>query len=110
MKPNHVLLFTFALLLGCAGSREVQRIDALRRDPGWPAIRTAAEKEVARKEGNTYWSARAYYSPKQHTNGVWTVLASGSYPLNTLGDHIEMLIRDNGEVSSYIPLYDNHPK
>jgi len=46
----------------------------------------------------------AYISPRQHTNGVWRVLASGAYPLNRMGDHIEMLIRDNGEVVSYIPL------
>jgi hypothetical protein len=112
MSTNHsqftVLFFLF--LLGCASDREYQRIDALRRDPDWPAIRAAAETEVARKEGNTNWSHDAYFSPQQHTNGVWRVLASGAYPLNRMGDHIEMLIRDNGEVVSYIPLYSSHPR
>lgn len=106
----HFAGFTFLIAAGCAGNREMQRIDALRRDPAWPTIRAAAEIEVALKEGNTEWSHSAYYSPQAHTNGVWRVLASGAYPLNRLGDHIEMLIRDNGEVFSYIPLSSSHPR
>src|ERR1043166_4650713 len=106
MKTSRVLLFavTGALFAtGCASHRAAQRIDTLQREPGWPAIRAAAEMEVARKEGNTQWSHSAYYSPQQHTNDVWAVVASGAYPLNTLGDSIHMLIRDGGEVISYSP-------
>jgi hypothetical protein len=102
------LILSFAA--GCASNGDFQRVDALRHDPDWPAIRAAAEMEVARKEGNTDWSHSAYFSPQQHTNGVWRVLASGAYPLNKLGDHIEMLIRDNGQVVSYIPLDSFHPR
>jgi hypothetical protein len=113
MKTYRFIVFASLILsfsAGCASNREYQRIDALRRDPDWPAVRAAAETEVARKEGNTNWSHTAYFSPQQHTNGVWRVLASGAYPLNRMGDHIEMLIRDNGEVVSYIPLYSSHPR
>ena len=95
---------------GCAGNRELQRVDTLRRDPTWPAIRAAAETEVARREGNTQWSHSAYYNPQQHTNGVWVVVASGAYPLNRLGDSIDMTIRDDGEVISYSPRQPSHPK
>lgn len=108
--------FRFAILsfiivtAGCAGRRESQRIDALRRDPSWPAIQAAAETEIARREKNTRWSHSAYYTPLQHTNGVWAVVASGAYPLNRLGDHIDMLIRDGGEVFSYSPRMSSHPK
>src|SRR5436190_20506164 len=106
MKFSRILLFvvTGALFAtGCASHRAGQRIDALRREPGWPAIHATAEMEVARREGNTQWSHSAYYSPQQHTNGVWVVVASGAYPLNTLGDSIDILIRDGGEVISYSP-------
>jgi hypothetical protein len=102
------LILSFAA--GCASNRDLQRVDVLRRDPNWPGIRAAAETEVAHKEGNTNWSHSAYFSPQQHSNRVWLVLASGAYPLNKLGDHIEMLICDNGEVVSYIPLASFHPR
>jgi hypothetical protein len=109
---NFFILGVFAVVLvtGCAGNQELQRIDALRRQPAWPAIRAAAETEVARREGNTEWSHSAYYAPQQHTNGVWAVVASGSYPLNRLGDSIDMLIRDSGEVVSYAPRMSSHPR
>jgi hypothetical protein len=71
-----------ALAIGCASKKEFERIDALRRDPAWPAIRAAAEIEIARREGNTQWSHSAYYAPRQHTNSVWVVVASGTYPNN----------------------------
>jgi len=107
-------IFSFGILslfvVGCAGSRELQRVDALRRDPSWPLIRAAAETEIARRERNTEWSHSAYYSPQQHTNGVWAVVASGAYPLNRLGDSIDMLIRDSGEVVSYSPRMSSHPR
>ena len=95
---------------GCAGNRELKRIDALRSDPAWPAIRAAAEAEVAHRDGNTQWSHSAYYAPQQHTNGVWVVVASGAYPLNKLGDSIDMLVRDSGNVFSYAPRFSSHPK
>jgi hypothetical protein len=99
------------LLAGCASNKEFERADALRREPEWPAIRAAAEMEVARREGNTEWSHSAYYAPEQHTNGVWVVIASGAYPLNKLGDSIDMLVRDSGEVFSYAPRSStSHPK
>ncbi len=113
MKIDRFLLMASLILCfaaGCASNWEYQRIDALRSDPDWPKIRAAAEIEVARKEGNTQWSHSAYFSPQNHINGVWRVLASGAYPLNTLGDHIGMLVRDNGDVFSYIPLYSSHPR
>ena len=99
-----------ALLIGCAGSKEMQHAEGLRRHPDWPRIRAAAELEVAHHEGNTLWSHDAYYWPHEHTNGVWYVVASGAYPLNAYGDSIDMLIRDGGEVVSYSPRRDYHPK
>jgi len=99
------------LTAGCASNRELQRLDALERDANWPKIREAAETEIARRDGNTDWSYSAYYGPRQHTNGVWEVVAAGAYPLNRLGDRIDMLIRDNGEVISYSPHFpDSHPQ
>ena len=111
MKTSRVLLFALTgaiFATGCANHRAGQRIDALRREPGWRAIRATAEMEVARREGNTQWSHSAYYSPQQHTNRVWAVVASGAYPLNTFGDSIDMLIRDDRGVMSYSPRM-SHP-
>lgn len=99
---------TVALATGCATNKELARIESLRRDPTWPDIRAAAEKAVARHKGDTRWSSSAYYQPEQHTNGVWAVVASGAYPLNTLGDNIDLCIRDNGEVISYSPRRPNY--
>jgi hypothetical protein len=100
-------LFIFGILsslfVGCAGNRELQRQDALKREPAWPQIRADVEMEVARRNGNTEWSHRAFYNPLQHTNGVWLVMASGSYPNNWYGDNFDILIRDSGEVVSYAP-------
>ena len=98
------------LTTGCASQKEFERVDVLRRDTAWPTIRAAAEMEIARREGNTQWSHSAYYNPQQHTNGVWAVVASGAYPGNTLGDSIDLLIRDSGEVVSYKPRMSGHPK
>jgi hypothetical protein len=98
------------LVAGCAGNREFKRIEALRGDPAWPMIRAAAEVEVAHRDGNAHWSHSAYYAPEQHTNGVWVVVASGAYPLNRFGDSIDMLVRDSGEVFSYSPRMEKHPK
>jgi hypothetical protein len=97
-----------SLFIGCANTHELQRLDALRRESAWPQIRADVEMEVARRKGNTDWSHTAYYSPRQHTNGVWVVMASGPYPENTWplnwsGDNIDVLIRDSGEVISYAP-------
>jgi hypothetical protein len=107
-------IFVFGILglfiVGCAGSRELQHVDALRRDPSWPVIRAKAEVEIAHREGNTEWSHSAYYAPHEHTNGVWVVVASGAYPLNRLGDSLDMRIRDSGEVVSYAPRMSDHPK
>jgi len=102
-------LTVLALGTGCASNQEFERVDALRRDPAWPIIRAAAEMEIARRESNTQWSHSAYYTPSQHTNGVWVVVASGAYPANTLGDSIDLLIRDSGEILSYAPR-PGHPK
>jgi len=113
MNIRLILSFVAAVTLfvsGCATTKETQRIDALRRDPDWPRIRAVAEIEVGRREGNTLWSYDAYYTPKQHTNRVWVVVASGAYPLNRLGDSIDLLIRDSGEVLSYSPRQANHPR
>ena len=110
MNHFRFLICLAVIATGCAGNRELQRIDALRRDPAWPKIRAAAEMEVARKEGNTDWSHSAYYEPEQHTNGVWVVVASGAYPLNRLGDSIDMNIREDGQVVSYSPRQPDHPK
>ncbi|MEW6303460.1 MAG: hypothetical protein AB1705_08325 [Verrucomicrobiota bacterium] len=98
------------LLTGCASNRELQRVDALRRDPAWPVIRAAAEMGVARHEGDTRWSSSAYYTATAHTNGVWVIVASGAYPFNRLGDHIDILIRDGGEVVSYSPSLAHQPR
>ena len=107
-------IFNFGILslfvIGCAGSRALQHADALRRDPVWPVIRMSAETEIARRERNTDWSHSAYYAPQEHTNGVWSVVASGAYPLNRLGDSIDILIRDSGEVISYSPRISSHPR
>jgi hypothetical protein len=103
-----ILVIGFAT--SCAGNRRWQHIDTLRQDPNWPTIHAAAEKEVARREGNTKWSYSAYYSPEQHTNGIWVVVAAGAYPLNRYGDRINITIRDNGEVISYSPRLSSHPK
>ena len=107
-------VFTFGLLsllaVGCAANRELARADELRRDSSWPMIRAAAEVEVARREGSTEWSHSAYYAPRENTNGVWIVIASGAYPLNRMGDSIELLIRNGGEVVSYSPRLASHPK
>jgi hypothetical protein len=98
------------LVVGCAGNKEFRGVDALRRHPDWPRIRATAELEVAQREGNTLWSYDAYYAPKQHTNGVWCVVASGAYPANRYGDSMDMLIRDGGEVFSYSPRMSSHPE
>jgi hypothetical protein len=103
-------VLVLALITGCASHREFERVEALRRDAVWPDIRAAAEKEIARREGSTQWSSSAYYAPQQHTNGVWAVVISGAYPNNRLGDSIDLLIRDTGEVISYSPRISWHPK
>jgi hypothetical protein len=113
MKIPSFIIFgsmVFVFVTGCAGRRELQHVDALRRDPGWPAIRAEAEEEVTRRKGNAEWSHSAYYAPQQHTNGMWVAVASGAYPLNRLGDSIDMLIRDSGEVVSYAPRMSSHPR
>ncbi len=101
-------VLVLVLATGCASNREFKRVEALRRDLMWPDIRAAAEKEIARREGNTQWSSSANYAPDQHTNGVWAVVACGAYPLNTLGDCIDLSIRDSGEVISYSPRMSGH--
>lgn len=109
---NLINLSSLVLVLatGCASNREFERVEALRRDPAWPTIRAAAEMEIARREGSAQWSSSAYYAPNQHTNGVWMVIASGAYPNNRLGDSIDLLIRDSGEVISYSPRMSWHPR
>ena len=98
------LLMSVALFVtGCATDKEVLRKDALARDPTWPTIRAAAEIEIAHREGTTDWSYQAYYHPQQHTNGVWVVLAEGSYPMGAYGDYIDLVIRDGGDVVSASP-------
>jgi hypothetical protein len=97
-------------VVGCASNKELHRIDLLKRDPDWPRIRAAAELEIARREGNTSWSYDAYFSPREHTNRVWAVVASGAYPANRWGDSIDLLIRDGGEVLAYSPRWGSHPK
>lgn len=103
-------ILVFLLGTGCASNREFERVEALRSDPAWPAIRAAAEMEIARREGSTQWSSSANFAPKQHTNGIWVVVSSGAYPNNTLGDSIDLLIRDSGEVISYSPRMSRHPR
>lgn len=99
------------LAAGCASNKELARLDALKRDTNWPTIRAASEKEIARREGTTQWSYQAYYTPVQHTNGVWAVVAEGSYPMGAYGDFIDLTVRDNGEVISAKPRKpDFHPK
>jgi hypothetical protein len=112
MKTHQHLFFATILIFvtGCAGSRQLQHTEALRQERDWPKIRAAAEIEVARKEGNTQWSHSAYYAPQEHTNSVWYVVASGDYPLNRMGDSIDLLIKDGGEVISYSPRMKDHPK
>jgi hypothetical protein len=105
-----VLAGLLSFAAGCAGSRQLQHTEALRQERNWPKIRAAAEIEVARKEGNTQWSHSAYYAPKEHTNSLWHVVASGAYPLNSMGDSIDILIKDDGEVISYAPRTKDHPK
>ena len=107
--------FNFGILVllfasGCASNKEFERTDALRRDSAWPMIRAAAEMEIGRREHNTQWSYSAYYEPKEHTNGVWVVVAYGAYPNNRLGDWIDLFVRDNGEVTSYSPHLSWHPR
>lgn len=111
MNIRNLLLLAIlsACAFGCAGNRE-RRMGALRRDSSWPQIRTDAEREVARREGDTKWSHLASFSPNQHTNGVWVVVAGGEYPLNTMGDLIVIGIRDDGEIISYAPRHPTwHP-
>ena len=98
-------LFVLAALLttSCGTDKEFLRRDALQRDPTWPTIRAAAETAIAHREGTTAWSYRAYYHPQQHTNGVWVVVAEGSYPMGGYGDYIDLVIRDGGEVISVAP-------
>ena len=110
IRLSNWAILAVAVVIGCATNGGFDRIEALRRDPTWPDIRASAEKEIARREGNTQWSSAAYYAPVQHTNGVWAVVASGAYPQNTLGDHIDLLIRDSGEVISYAPRMSRHPR
>jgi hypothetical protein len=105
-----VLAAILSFAAGCAGSRRLQHVESLRQESNWPNIRAAAEIEVARRDGNTQWSHSAYYSPREHTNGVWYVVASGAYPLNRLGDSIDLLIKDRGEIVSYTPRMQSHPK
>jgi len=96
-------ILVLLLATGCKSDREIRRIDALWRDPNWPMIRAAAEIKVERRDGNTFWSHSARFSPLQHTNGVWVVLASAPYPGNTYGDWIKLTVRDDGTVLSYSP-------
>jgi hypothetical protein len=107
---NPLLIVTMLLLAGGCASRRFQHIEVLRQDPTWPTILSAAELEASRREGNTQWSHSAYYTPEEHTNGVWYVIASGSYPLNRLGDSIDILIQDDSKVLSYSPRRSSHPK
>jgi hypothetical protein len=107
---SNCAVLILVLATGCASNRKLDRVETLRRDPTWPDIRAAAEKEIARREGSTQWSSSAYYAPQQHTNGMWAVVASGAYPNNRLGDSIDLLIRDSGEVISYAPRMSWHPK
>jgi hypothetical protein len=100
---NSLALAAILFAAGCASNRELARRDALKRDTNWPTIRAAAEKEIARREGTTQWSYQAYYSPAQHTNGVWAVVAEGSYPMGAYNDFIDLTVRDNGEVISATP-------
>ena len=109
-RPALTTRYTFSsvmlvalLVIGCATDKEFQRKDALQRDPTWPSIRTAAEVAIADREGTTQWSSRAYYHPQQHTNGLWVVLAEGSYPMGAYGDYIGLIVRDGGEIVSASP-------
>lgn len=105
-----IALLVLLLATGCRSTNKLGRVDALRRDPSWSTVRAAAEMEIARRVGSTNWSHSAYYTPKEHTNGVWVVVASGAYPNNTLGDSIDLLIRDSGEVVTYTPRMSWHPR
>jgi len=86
---------------GCAIQSDSYRANELRTDPAWPGILAAAQKGLAKSEGNPKWVYGAYYSPLQHTNGIWVVVASGPYPLNKLSSDLELLVRDDGELVSY---------
>ena len=104
IRCSFILVTLVALLVsGCATDNEVLRKDALARDPTWPTIRAAAEIEIAHREGSNAWSYRAYYHPQQHTNGVWVVVAEGSYPGGAEGDYIDLVIRDGGVIVSASP-------
>ncbi len=100
---RYLFLLTVLLVAGCGTDKEFERRDALQRDPTWPTIRAVAEMEIAHREGTTAWSYQAYYHPREHTNGVWAVVAEGSYPLGAEGDYIDLVIRDGGEVVSASP-------
>ena len=113
IHPSFSLVALIAALLaaGCASNKELLRRDALKRDTTWPNIRAAAEMEIARREGTTDWSYQAYYTPVQHTNEVWIVVAEGGYPMGAYGDFIDLVVRDSGEVISAKPRKpDFHPK
>lgn len=103
-------LLILTLAVGCASNTKVRQEEELWRHPLWPMIRAAAEMEIARREGDTRWSSSASYFPHAHTNATWAVVASGPYPMNRLGDNIDLLVRDSGEVIFYAPHLSRHPK
>lgn len=103
VSKGFILAVFLSVIVGCAGNGRLRHVDSLRQNSNWPTIRAAAELEVARKQGNARWSHSAYYAPEEHTNGIWHVVASGPYPLNRLGDSIDLLIKDGGEVVGYSP-------
>jgi len=105
--PLASLIISFTA--GCASDREFERIGRSPSRLGWPAIRATAEMEVARKEGNTNWSHAAYFSPGSTPMacGVFwrrALIRSTAWAITS-----KCLIRDNGEVVSYIPSA-THPR
>jgi len=86
---------------GCASS--------LRHESDWPRIRTTAATEVANREGDSRWAHDAYFTPTEHTNGVWTIVVSAHYPIKRTGDSIHLRIKDEGEVVSYLRRFANYP-
>jgi len=104
MKIRGVFILITGVALVASGC-----MSGLRHESDWPRVRTTAATEVANREGDSRWAHDAYFTPTEHTNGVWTIVVSAHYPLKRTGDSIHLRLRDEGEVVTYVRRFANYP-
>jgi len=104
MKIRGVFILITGVALLASGC-----MSGLRHESDWPRVRATAATEVASREGDSRWAHDAYFTPTEHTNGVWTIVVSAHYPIKRTGDSIHLRIRDEGEVVTYVRRFANYP-